>query len=129
MRAVVDTIPTLALVLIVVGFVLGLVLGSVWAVRRLVPATRDGFDAEVSSQVLGVVASLFGLLLAFVVVIEFQAFSSAEDNVAGEADGLAAIMRDSRSFEGPGGARVQASIGDYVRTVVREEWPLMRRGD
>ena len=45
------------------------------------------------------VASLFGLLLAFVVVIEFQAFSSAEDNVAGEADGLAAILRDSRSFE------------------------------
>jgi hypothetical protein len=129
MRTVVDTVPTLALVLIVVGLVLGLVLAAVWAVRRLVPATRDGFDAEVSSQVLGVVASLFGLLLAFVVVIEFQAFSAAEDNVAGEADGLAAIMRDSRAFGGPEGARVQSSIGSYVRTVVRDEWPLMRKGD
>jgi hypothetical protein len=129
MRTVVDSVPTLALVVIVVGLVLGLVLGGVWAVRRLVPVTRDGFDAEVSSQVLGVVASLFGLLLAFVVVIEFQAFSAAEDNVAGEADGLSAIQRDSRSFDGPGGARVQAAIGEYVRTVVREEWPLMRKGD
>ena len=63
--------------------------------RRFVPATREGFDAEVSSQMLGVVASLFGLLLAFVVVIEFQAFSAAGDNVQTEADALAAITRDS----------------------------------
>ena len=81
MRTVVDVVPTPLLVLGVVGLVLGIVLGSVWAVRRWIPATREGFDAEVSSQMLGVVASLFGLLLAFVVVIEFQAFSSAQDNV------------------------------------------------
>ena len=77
---------------------------SVWAVRRWIPATREGFDAEVSSQMLGVVASLFGLLLAFVVVIEFQAFSAAGDNVESEADGLAAIVRDSCVFGDPGGA-------------------------
>ena len=71
---------------------------GVWAVRRFVPSTRDGFDAEVSSQMIGVVASLFGLLLAFVVVIEFQAFSSAGDNVQTEADDLGAIVRDSYAF-------------------------------
>ena len=76
-RTIVDTVPTALLVLVVVGCVVAIVLLGVWAVRRFIPSTRDGFDAEVSSQVLGVVASLFGLLLAFVVVIEFQAFSSA----------------------------------------------------
>ena len=88
---------------------MGIVLGGVWLVRRLVPSTRDGFDAEVSSQVLGVVASLFGLLLAFVVVIEFQAFSAAEDNVAAEADGLAAIVRDSRVFGEPAASNVRTA--------------------
>ena len=58
---------------------------------------------------LGVVASLFGLLLAFVVVIEFQAFSSAGDNVQTEADDLGAIVRDSYAF-GPAG--VTRSGGD-----------------
>ena len=100
-RTVVDSVPTLVLVLVVVGVVVGLVLLSVWAVRRLLPETRDGFDAEVSSQMLGVVASLFGLLLAFVVVIEFQAFTSAGATVSAEANGLAAIVRDSHAFPFP----------------------------
>jgi len=128
MRSIVDTVPTLLLVLLVVGFVVGTVLLAVWAVRRLVPATREGFDAEVSSQMLGVVASLFGLLLAFVVVIEFQAFSAAGDTVQTEADGLAAITRDSHSFDGHGGEEVRAAIGVYLRVVVNEEWALMREG-
>ena len=128
LRNIVDTVPTALLVLAVVGFVLAIVLVGVWAVRRFIPSTRDGFDAEVSSQVLGVVASLFGLLLAFVVVIEFQAFSSAGDNVQSEADDLAAIVRDSYAFGNPAGANIRSSIGDYVRAVVDDEWPLMREG-
>lgn len=128
MRTIVDTVPTGLLVLVVVALVLGIVLLGVWAVRRFVPSTRDGFDAEVSSQMMGVVASLFGLLLAFVVVIEFQTFSSAGDNVQTEADDLGAIVRDSYAF-GPAGAPIRAAIGDYARIVVDDEWPLMRKGE
>jgi hypothetical protein len=129
MRTIVDSVPTLVLVLVVVGAVVGVVLLAVWAVRRLLPVTREGFDAEVSSQMLGVVASLFGLLLAFVVVIEFQAFTSAGGNVQAEADDLGAIVRDSYVFGQPGGANVRSAIGAYVRTVSDQEWPLMRKGD
>jgi protein-S-isoprenylcysteine O-methyltransferase Ste14 len=128
LRTVVDTVPTGVLVLAVVGFVVAIVLLGVWAVRRFVPSTRDGFDAEVSSQVLGVVASLFGLLLAFVVVIEFQAFSSAGDNVQTEADDLGAIVRDSYAFGDPAGGKIRTAIGHYVNVVVADEWPLMRDG-
>jgi Protein of unknown function (DUF4239) len=128
-RSVVDVVPASVLVLVVVGAVVGIVLLGVLAVRRWIPATRDGFDAEVSSQVLGVVASLFGLLLAFVVVIEFQSFGAASDNVQTEADGLAAIVRDSYAFGKPGGPNVRSAIGNYVRVVTDKEWPLMRHGD
>jgi len=128
MRGVVDTVPTWLLVVVVVCMVVGIVLAGVWVVRRLVPSTRAGFDAEVSSQVLGVVASLFGLLLAFVVVIEFQAYSAAQDNVAAEADGLAAIVRDSGAYGEPAASNVQAAVGRYVHAVVEQEWSLMRDG-
>jgi Protein of unknown function (DUF4239) len=129
LRSVVDVVPALVLVLVVVGAVVGIVLLGVWAVRRWIPATRDGFDAEVSSQVLGVVASLFGLLLAFVIVIEFESFNAASDNVQTEADDLATIVRDSHAFDGPGGAHIRSAIGSYVRVVIDKEWPLMRHGD
>ena len=105
-----------------------LVLLGVWLIRRLVPVTRDGFDAEVSSQMLGVVASLFGLLLAFVIVIEYQNFGSAQDNVGQEADSLAAITRDSDVLPSAQGARVRSAIGTYVRAVVTDEWPKLREG-
>lgn len=127
MRTIVESVPTAVLVLAVVGFVVGLVLLGVWVVRRFVPSTRDGFDAEVSSQIIGVVASLFGLLLAFVVVIEFQTYSSAADNVQTEADDLGAIVRDSYAF-GPGGGQIRTAIGTYVHLIVDDEWPLMRKG-
>jgi len=129
LRSFVDAVPALVLVLLVVGATLGVVLLGVWTVRRWIPATRDGFDAEVSSQVLGVVASLFGLLLAFVIVIEFQSFNDAGDSVQTEADDLGAIVRDSYVFDGPGGAAVRRAIGRYVRVVVDEEWRLMRQGE
>ena len=70
---------------VVVALVVGLTLLGVRLARRIVPATRDGFDAEVSSQLLGVVATLFGLLLAFVVVLTFQAYGDAGANARQEA--------------------------------------------
>ena len=121
-------VPAGVVVVVFVILILAVVMLAVWLVRRFVPATREGFDAEVSSQMLGVVAALFGLLLAFVVVIEYQNFSDAQDNVNREADALAAIVRDSPAFPQPAASRVRSAIGLYVRTVVDEEWPLMREG-
>ena len=77
---------------------------------------------------LGVVASLLGLLLAFVIVIEYQNFGGAQDNVGQEADSLAAITRDSHALAPADGARVRAAIGTYVRAVVDDEWPRLRDG-
>ncbi len=116
------------LVVITIAATIGVVLLGVWLVRRWVPATREGFDAEVSSQILGVVAALFGLLLAFVIVIEYQNFGSAQDNVGQEADSLAAIGRDSNAFPPAQGVLVRRAIGRYLREVVNTEWPAMRLG-
>ena len=93
MRTIVDTVPTALLVLLVVGGIVGVFLLGVLAARRFVPATREGFDAEVSSQMLGVVASLFGLLLAFVVVIELMREGKESDAAGGAVDGLFKAMQ------------------------------------
>ena len=101
LRGVVNHVPIWLLLLAVVAAIVGLVLLLVWLIRRLVPAVREGFDAEVSSQMLGVVAALFGLLFAFIVVIAYQNYSDTQSNVSDEADALAAIVRDSGAFPQP----------------------------
>jgi Protein of unknown function (DUF4239) len=128
LRAVINNVPVSVLVAGTIVLTVGLVLLGVWLIRRLVPVTKEGFDAEVSSQMLGVVASLFGLLLAFVIVIEYQNFGSAQANVGQEADSLAAITRDSAVLPPAQSARVRGAIGVYVRAVVDDEWPKLREG-
>src|SRR3954451_6332708 len=98
---------------------------AVWLIRRAVPATKDGFHAEVSAPMLGVVAAIFGLLLAFVIVIAYQNFLDTDANVSREADTLASIVRDSKAFPEPGGRNVRLAVGAYARTVVNQEWPQM----
>jgi len=129
LRSAVDDLPLWLVLVVFVAAVLGLVLLLIWLVRRLVPAVAEGFDAEVASQMLGVVAALFGLLLAFIIVIAYQNYTDAQSNVTGEADALAAIVRDTGAFSQPERERVRASIGVYVRTVVDDEWPLLREGE
>ena len=129
LRGVVNDVPIWLLLIAVVGAIVGLVLLLVWLTRRLVPAVTEGFDAEVASQMLGVVAALFGLLFAFIIVIAYQNFSDAQGNVSDEADALGAIVRDSGALPPPERDRVHDAVGAYVRTVVDEEWPRMRRGE
>lgn len=128
LRSVVDSVPVVVLIACAVGLLLAAVLGGVWLVRRLVPSTREGFDAEVSSQMLGVVATLFGLLLAFVVVLAFQDYDDASQNVRLEADSLAQLVRDAGAFQPADRARIDAAVGAYVTAVVNDEWPLLREG-
>jgi lysylphosphatidylglycerol synthetase-like protein (DUF2156 family) len=129
LRGIVNDVPIWLLLIAVVAGIAGVVLLLVWLTRRLVPEVREGFDAEVSSQMLGVVAALFGLLFAFIIVIAYQNYSDAQGNVAAEADALAAVVRDSGALPAPDRDRVRAAVGAYVRTVVDEEWPRMREGD
>jgi hypothetical protein len=128
LRGVVNDVPIWLLLIAVVAAIVGLVLLLVWLIRRLVPAVREGFDAEVSSQMLGVVAALFGLLLAFIVVIAYQNYGDTQNNVNSEAGALAAIVRDSGAFPQPDRDRVRGAVGTYVRAVVDDEWPRMHEG-
>src|SRR6188472_3623940 len=96
-----------------VGLAFGLVVLAVWLVRRSVLATREGFHAEISAPMVGVVAALFGLLLAFVIVIAYQNFLDADANVSREADSLSSIARDSAAFAEPGGENVRRAVGTY----------------
>jgi hypothetical protein len=127
-REVLNAVPIALLLLAAVALTIAVVVGAVWLVRRTVPATREGFHAEISAPMLGVVAALFGLLLAFVIITAYENFIEAGADVDRKADSLASIVRDSTAFPQPDGERVRGAVRTYVRTVVDEEWELMREG-
>jgi uncharacterized membrane protein YqhA len=76
-RGVLNAVPIAVLLLAAVALTIAVVVGAVWLIRRTVPATRQGFHAEISAPMLGVVAALFGLLLAFVIITAYENFIEA----------------------------------------------------
>jgi hypothetical protein len=128
LRGILNTVPTGLLIVAVVSVTCCGVLIAVWLIRRWVPATRDEFNSEIVAAMLGVLATLFGLLLAFVVVIEFQNHDDARANVETEADALASIVRDTQALGSPDADNVRAAVDRYVRAVIEDEWPRMHDG-
>ncbi len=128
MRAILNSVPTVWLMVISVSVVLALVLVAVLLIRRFVPATREGFHSEVSAPMLGVVSGLFGLFLAFVIIIAYQNYLAAGTNVSREGEALSSIVRDSAAFQRPGRENVDSAVGAYALAVVEDSWPLMRSG-
>jgi hypothetical protein len=127
-RDILNNVPTAWLLVAATAVAIGIVLLSVLVIRRLVPATREGYHAEISAPMLGVVAALFGLFLAFVIIIAYQNYLGAGTNISRESESLSALVRDSAAFPEPEGAGVRRAVGTYVRAVVNDSWPLMREG-
>ena len=97
-RDVLNAVPIAVLVIASMALTLAVVVGAVVLIRRTVTSTREGFHAEISAPMLGVVAALFGLLLAFVIITAYENFIEAGADVNREADSLASIVRDSPAF-------------------------------
>ena len=110
LRGILNAVPISVLLLVAVSLAFGVVVLAVWLVRRAVPATREGFHAEISAPMLGVVAALFGLLLAFVIIIAYENFLETSADVSREADALASLVRDSDAFAQPEGDRVRDAV-------------------
>ncbi len=129
MRTLLNDVPAVWLLVAAGCLALVIVVPAVVVVRHLVPATREGYHAEISAPMLGVVAALFGLFLAFVIIIAYQNYLTAGTNISREAEALSAIVRDSEAFPEPDGQEVRSAVGEYARAVVFDSWPLMRRGE
>lgn len=96
--------------------------------RRLSAVEFSDDDRGVALSVLGVVATITSLLLAFSAVSVWESFGNAEEAVVEEGDTLAQLGRDLSVFGTPEAAEAREDLRAYVRLVVDEEWNLMRQG-
>ncbi|MFI6872614.1 hypothetical protein ACIBL6_04145 [Streptomyces sp. NPDC050400] len=119
---------TVALAGLLVGGAVFLGLAGCLLVRRYVPRLRDGEYNEMAGVVLGMYAAIYGIILAFVIVAEWEGLDAAEANVAAEATQSAEVLRDSAAFPPAQQQRISAAMGAYVHAVVDEQWPQMRKG-
>jgi hypothetical protein len=114
-------------VLIVAAAVL-VAVGGLLIVRRLVRSAVFEAENALVGSVISLLGGIYGVLLAFVVVVVWGQFTAAEQNAGQEANKAADLFRLAAGLPAPQGERVQQLLLEYTTTVIDEEWPELARG-
>jgi hypothetical protein len=128
-RWLLNTFPTWALAAIVVGGFVALTLAGLWAVRRVAPGVLGGQANDLAGVMAGVIAAVYGVFLAFAIVVLYEEFHESTEDVQTEAVALARLVRNAEALTPEVSSRMRAAVRGYRDTVVTEEWAAMRHGD
>lgn len=101
---------------------------AAFLVRSQVPFDTLQANNEVAGFKFATVGMLYGVLLAFAVLVVWGELNEAQGNVATEAGAAATMFRLANGMEPEARASVQAAMSAYLDSAIREDWPAMERG-
>jgi hypothetical protein len=122
------THPTWVIGLVVIGVWTGLALGGLYAFHRLVDVHLRHKDTETVGLTYAIVAVVYAVLIAFIVVDVFETFAKGDEIATAEANKLSNLMLDSAGLPPPMGEAVRADLDKYIDIVVKSEWPSQQKG-
>lgn len=112
---------------IVLGAALLAVAGAV-AVRRRVAGELLSGDRDVATAILGILGTLYAVLLAFTVIIVWTHYSDAKSAVEQEANHVGDLSRLAGGFAPADRQRIHGMLVGYSLAVIENEWPAMAAG-
>lgn len=113
--------------LMISGAVVISLAGLIFA-RRHIPYEAVRPHHDVAAAMYAIVGTIYAVLLAFAVVIVWQAFTNTEATVAQEANAVSDLERMSRGFQVVAQRELHEAALTYAHVVVVREWPLMAHG-
>ena len=109
------------------GFMLFIVvIGALSFLRKRFPSSVTAQEQNTMLGPFSFVITLHAFLLGFIVVNLWQTFDQADRSVAKEAETVGIIYLLSGPF--PESAPIRQLLGEYVTSVVHDEWPAMKEG-
>jgi hypothetical protein len=120
--------PTWEIGLLVIGIWTGLSLLGLLIFHRLIDVHVRHKDTETVGLTYAIVAVVYAVLLAFIVVNVFETFTKADEVATAEANKLSNLMLDSAGLPPQTAEAVRADIDKYIDIVVKSEWPSQRAG-
>jgi Protein of unknown function (DUF4239) len=121
--------PTWEVGLLVIGVWSGLSLLGLWIFNRFVDVHLREKDTETVGLTYAIVAVVFAVLIAVIVVDVWESFAKADEIAAAEANKLSSLMLDTAGLPAPVAEEVRADINKYIDIVVKSEWPSQQDGN
>jgi Protein of unknown function (DUF4239) len=107
---------------LVVGGAAILAVVGLLIVNRYFWTTRAVGENEVAGFLYAVIGVVYGVVLAFILVVVWQRFAATDQAVTTEAADLVAVFRDTQSFPDPLRQQAQDSLRAYAVEVMTKEW-------
>ncbi len=121
-------VSTWVIALVMVSVAVGIAVGSVLLVRRLVDISRFKEHHDIAGPIFSTVGVIYAVILAFVLVIVWQDFDQAQNDAIQEANYFIDISRDVMGLPEPFRSKFLEANIKYIDAVVQYELPLMRGG-
>lgn len=119
------------MVLEICGLVVGVSIGVavlLYLVQAIVPHRIRSEHNDVAGFVYAVLGVLYAVMLAFVVVNEWESLQATKANTFTEANELGALFWNARALPPADGRALEKTTRDYANAVIDQEWPLLTQG-
>jgi hypothetical protein len=114
--------------LLVVGILTGLALLGLYIFHRLVDVQVRHKDTETVGLTYAIVAVVYAVLIAFIVVDVFETFARGDEIATAEANQLSNLVLDSAGLQPQMAETVRADLDKYIDIVIKSEWPSQQQG-
>ncbi|MBI5870086.1 MAG: DUF4239 domain-containing protein [Actinobacteria bacterium] len=103
---------------------------TVWLFRRKWPYPTFKENNELIGFTYAVYGMIYGVLLAFTIIVGWEGFAATEELVMDETTILSELWRDSEPFPPAIRESIHNDLNAYARSVIDDEWPAMaERGE
>jgi hypothetical protein len=120
--------PTWLVGLLVMGVWTGASLLGLYICHRLVDVHMRHKDTETVGLTYAIVAVVYAVLIALIVVDVFETFAKGDSIATAESNKLSNLMLDSAGLPPQVGTEIRSEIDQYIDIVVKKEWPSQRDG-
>ena len=121
-------LPDWLMALTIVATIVALCYAAYFAFHRICRPAFSDEERSLAMTVLGVVATVNSLLLAFVAVSVWESFGEAETAVVDEANIIGELARDLAIYDSRASREARRLLRQYADQVVNVEWRDMQRG-
>ncbi len=114
--------------LLLIGVTTILAMAGPVLIRRWIGLDRLRTNNEVAGFKFATVGVLYAVLLAFAVIVVWEKFTEADNEVALEAGAAVTIYRLADGMGGTTGAELRVATSVYLRSAIENDWPAMAHG-
>jgi hypothetical protein len=120
--------PLWLVALILVGLTTLIAMVGPAIIRKRMSFEQLRTNNEVAGFKFATVGVIYAVLLGFAVIVVWEKFSEAENDVALEAGAAATIYRLAGGIKGDTGGALREGMSTYLRLAVAADWPAMEHG-